>query len=512
MDINSRYQPLDLIYSAAKANVAGLFSSIAAAVPDRLALCDGDRQFTYRQLNGRSNQWAHLFAGYALLQGDRVAVMLGNCAEYFELELAAAKSGLILAALNWRLSDKELQHCIDLVQPKLVVVSGAMAERLDRLGVASATRVIIAGDCTELLADYPSSFALPALDPEAGLLIMYTSGTTGLPKGALVSHRAIIARAMVFHVLFATPNEDNFVAWTPMYHMVSTDHGLATLLRGGTVWCVDGYQPDRLIELIERIKITWLVLVPGMVGDFVARLQARPFKVAGIKVIGAMADLIPRDEICAATTLLRAPFLNSFGATETGLAPATGGNIAIGLAPDRLPKDQTPFCDLRLVDPDGREVAVGQPGEVSLAGPTLFSGYWNNDDTNRQDFRGGRFHMGDVLRRNIDGSLEYVDRVKYMIKSGGENIYPAEIETVILADTRIETAVVVRKVDAKWGEVPVVFLVCRDEAVSEAEVVALCRGSLASYKMPKQICFIKDEDLPRSTTGKIQRHLLEKLI
>ncbi|WP_373091582.1 class I adenylate-forming enzyme family protein [Zhongshania sp.] len=512
MDINSCYQPLDLVRSAAKANVAGLFCSIAAAVPDRIALCDGNRQYSYRQLDARSNQWANLFAGNALVQGDRVAVMLGNCAEYFELELAAAKYGLILAALNWRLSDEELQNCTNLVQPKLIVVGVDMVERLTGLGITSAKQVVISDDCIELLKDYSNSFTLPALDPEAGLLILYTSGTTGLPKGALVSHRAIIARSMVFHVLFATPDEDNFVAWTPMYHMVSTDHGLATLLRGGTVWCLDGYQPDRLIELIERIKITWLVLVPGMVGDFVARLQARPFKVKGIKVIGAMADLIPREEIGAATTLLQAPFLNSFGATETGLAPATGGNIVIGVVPDSLSKAQTPFCDLRLVDPEGREVAVGQPGEVSLSGPTLFSGYWNNDDTNRQDFRGGRFHMGDVLRRNIDGSLDYVDRVKYMIKSGGENIYPAEIETVILTDTRIETAVVVRKVDAKWGEVPVVFLVCRDETVSEAEVVALCRSSLASYKMPKQIRFIKDEELPRSTTGKIQRHLLEKLI
>jgi len=153
---------------------------------------------------------------------------------------------------------------------------------------------------------------------------------------------------------------------------------------------------------------------------------------------------------------------------------------------------------------------VGVPGEASVAGPTLFSGYWNNDATNLADFRGGRFHMGDVLRRNEDGTLDYVDRVKYMIKSGGENIYPAEIESVITTDARIETAVVVKKKDAKWGEVPVVFIVKRDSSLTEAEIMALCKTSLASYKKPQQVIFITDAEIPRSTTGKIQRHLLEK--
>ena len=184
--------------------------------------------------------------------------------------------------------------------------------------------------------------------------------------------------------------------------------------------------------------------------------------------------------------------------------------IEIGVKPERLPKRQSAFVELRLVDPEDRDVALGEPGEVAVRGPTLFSGYWNALETNAHDFRNGWFHMGDVMRRNEDGTLEYVDRLKYMIKSGGENIYPAEIELVLSLNPNISEAVVVRRPDERWGEVPVAFVVTTGGALQESDVIDGCRGQLASYKLPKQIFFINDEDLPRSTTGKIQRHELEK--
>ena len=436
-----------------------------------------------------------------------------NRSEYFELLLAAAKIGAIVAALNWRLLDNELEHCIDLVSPRLLFCSEDLAPTLSRTAAEQQTAPVIFGEEYEtILTESSPTYPGCDVDPESGLVILYTSGTTGLPKGALISHRAMIARGTLFNILMHVPDADNFVAWTPFYHMVATDHGLGTLLRGGTLWCVDGLQTDILIDLLERLEMAWFVLVPGMVGAFNSELKKRNARIRGVGVIGAMADLVPREDIAEATRLFNAPFLNTFGATETGLPPGTGGRIAIGEAPDTLSKPQTPFCDLRLEDADGNEVPTGQPGEAAVAGPTLFSGYWNNEKANLDDFRNGRFHMGDVLRRNEDGTLDYVDRVKYMIKSGGENIYPAEIEAVLTADSRIETAIVVRKKDAKWGEVPVVFIVRRDPEVGEEDVLALCRHSLASYKKPKAVYFIADDDIPRSTTGKIQRHLLEETL
>ncbi|HLJ64901.1 MAG TPA: long-chain fatty acid--CoA ligase, partial [Stellaceae bacterium] len=154
----------------------------------------------------------------------------------------------------------------------------------------------------------------------------------------------------------------------------------------------------------------------------------------------------------------------------------------------------------------------GEPGELAFRGPTLFSGYWRAPEANAKDFRGGWFHMGDVFVRNPDATLDFVDRRKYLIKSGGENIYPAEIERVLLSHPRIADAVVVRKPDPRWGEVPVAFVVRRDERLSAEEVVASCRGRIAGYKMPKEVRFVSDAELPRSTTGKIKRHELEARI
>jgi len=178
--------------------------------------------------------------------------------------------------------------------------------------------------------------------------------------------------------------------------------------------------------------------------------------------------------------------------------------------PTRLSKVQNSYCRFRLVDPEDQDVPDGTPGELAFRGPTLFSGYWNAAETNVQDFRGGWFHLGDMFLRRPEGSFDFVDRVKYMIKSGGENIYPAEIERVLLGDPRVDDAVVVRQTDAQWGEVPVAFVARKDESLTEEDLALQCREALAGYKQPKAIRFIPFEDLPRSTTGKIQRHEVEK--
>jgi fatty-acyl-CoA synthase len=175
-----------------------------------------------------------------------------------------------------------------------------------------------------------------------------------------------------------------------------------------------------------------------------------------------------------------------------------------------LSKRQNAFCEIKLVDPSDQEVAPGEPGELAIRGPTLFSGYWNAAETNAHDFRGGWFHMGDVFRRNEDGSLDFVDRAKYMIKSGGENIYPAEIERVLLNDKRIAEVAVVRAADPKWGEVPVAFVACGDDRPTQDELAELCRRELAGYKRPREFRFIEYAEFPRSTSGKVQRHELER--
>ncbi len=500
------------IYCAGRATVGGLFQASVEAHRNKTAVTDGDTKLSYDALDERSNRLANALVSSGVSAGDRVAILAHNCIEYIELELAAAKLGAIVAAINWRLGPRELAHCIGLASPSLLIVQQELEGSLDALDIELPRRITIGQEYEAFVGSGEGDFAAPPPDPEDGLVILYTSGTTGLPKGALISHRAMAARAACFYAELQLPHDCDFVAWAPLFHMASTDHALATLMRGGTVHIVDGYQPDRLAVLIEQAQIGWFVLMPGMVGEFAAFCEARNIKPKGITVCGAMADLVPREQIAAATRVLQTPYLNSFGATETGLPPATGRLLPADEAPTDLRKRQSSFCQLRLVDPDDKDVSDGTPGEVALRGTTLFSGYWRADETNAHDFRNGWFHMGDVMRRNSDGTLDYVDRVKYLIKSGGENIYPAEIEQVVLTDDRIEEAVCVRRADDKWGEVPVLFVVRRNPTVTQDDIMEHCRAELSSYKRPKQIIFIKDEKLPRSTTGKIQRHELEALL
>jgi fatty-acyl-CoA synthase len=281
-------------------------------------------------------------------------------------------------------------------------------------------------------------------------------------------------------------------------------------MSGGKVVVVDGFDRARLAELVATEQLGWLLLMPGMVGGFAAELKARATRARGVRLCGVMADLVPPAEIAEITTLLRAPYANTFGATETGCPPCSSDLIPIGVAPTRLSKQQSPYCEIRLVDENDRDVPDGSPGELCMRGPTLFSGYFRAPEANAHDFRGGWFHMGDVFVRNPDGSLDFVDRVKYLIKTGGENVYPAEIERVLLQDPRVADAAVVRRLDPRWGEVPVAFVARRDESLTADELRARCRESLAGYKQPKDILFIAYDAFPRSASGKVQRHELEK--
>jgi fatty-acyl-CoA synthase len=493
-----------MISTAATTSVARLFATRAQIAPDRIAIVDGDRRLTYQELADRVARLAGALVARGIAHGDRVAVLSENRLEMLEILLAAGSIGAIVACQNWRLMPAELAACLELVEPKLVVVSPRFADR-------------VPAGALELGKPYAAALAAATpiapreLDPESPLVILYTSGTTARPKGAVISHRAEIVRNLVTRSEFAIAVDDTFVAWSPLYHMGAVDNSLGALMSGGTVFVVDGFDPARLAEIVATEPLGWLLLMPGMVGRFAEELARLRVTTRGVRVCGVMADLVPPTEIADVTTRLGAPYANTFGATETGCPPCSSSLLPIGVAPTKLSKRQSPFCEVRLVDEHDHDVPLGAPGELLMRGPTLFSGYWRADDTNAHDFRGGWFHMGDVFVRNADGSLDFVDRVKYLIKTGGENVYPAEIERVIVQDPRVAEVCVVRTPDAKWGEVPVAFVARRDASLDEAALLAMCRAQLAGFKQPKRIEFIALEIFPRNASGKIQRQELEAL-
>ncbi len=495
--------------SAFAVTVGGLFEKQVRLRPHACAVVDGDQRSTFAELDQAVNRWCHHLTGLGVSRGDRVAVLSENRHEYLQVELAAAKIGAIVVCLNGRLVDRELEHCVGLASPTVVVASPDFAATAGRVTNGATPTLVFGADLVQQFASLPSTPPPIRAEPEDGLVILYTSGTTGLPKGAVISHRAMLARLAVFVLLTGATSDDAFLAWAPFFHMASTDHSLITLLLGGTVVVADGPNLTVFSRALEEHTISWLVAIPGMIDRLIDHLRATKPHINGVRTVGAMADLVPRQQLADLTGLLGAPYLNTFGSTEAGLAPACANTLAAGVVPTSLSKQESPFCEIRLVDADDCDVPDEVPGEMLVRGPTLFSGYWAAPDTNAEDFRGGWFHTGDLFVRHEDQTLDFVDRAKYMIKSGGENVYPAEIESQLLSHPEIIDAVVVRKPDQRWGEVPIAFVAVSRPDLRPAEITEHLRGRLASYKLPREIRYVDEAEFPRSTTGKIQRHEVE---
>lgn len=514
-----------LINKAGQFTVKDILIKNARIKPERIAVVFEGKEWTYARLNQEVNQLANSLARLGVIRGDRVAILSENRIEYCEAIYAAAKLGVIVPALNWRFSERELKESILLTTPETIVVSAEHFAKLQSIlqELPFVQRIILLDEVTnqpslknvsvylyqDLIASGSPAEIASEVNTEDGLIILYTSGTTGVSKGAVISHRAMIARGMVFSVILSLTEDDNYLVWAPMFHMAATDHMLATHALGGKAIIMRRYDPGEMVTVLENEPIGWLLMMPGAIEPLVAELKKRNARIKGVKAVGAMADLVPPAQIAELTSLLGAPYLNTFGSTETGLPPATASLLPVGVTKLNFSKKESPFCEIRLVDENDRDVPEGEPGELLIRGPTLFSGYWNNPEANRKDFRGGWFHTGDVFRRNADGTLDFVDRRKYLIKSGGENIYPAEIERVLMSYPGVQEAVVVRVKDEKWGEVPKAYVAC-DKKMEPAELLAHCRQHLARYKIPKAIEFVSLDRFPRSTTGKILRSEVEK--
>jgi len=501
----------DASASAFGLTIGGLFRHQALYNADRIALETPARTLTFGELNARVNRLADALGRLDLRAPSCVAVLSENRHEYVEVQLACAKLGIPVACQNWRLAAEELRYCLDLASPALVFVSERLQGRLAEVGNGTGRCIGFGPDYEHLLRSGSEAEPLHRALPEDPWVILYTSGSTGHPKAAAISHRALAARgAIAVMDAFIHPGR-TFAAWAPMFHIASTDATMISLINGGKVVLMDGFDAERIAYLVTTQEIGTLSLMPATITPLMEALAkaARPV-LRPLLATGAMADLVPPHQIAQITRLLGAPYRNSFGSTETGYAPASKGVIPVGVVPSSFSKTQSSLCEVRLVDEQGGCVPDGEPGEVQVRGPSLFSGYRGADGGLAAPFLAGWYAMGDVMRRNADGTLDFIERRKYLIKSGGENIYPAEIERLLLASPRVADAAVVRQPDAHWGEVPVAFVVAADSSLDEAEALQLCRGRIANYKLPKRVVLLAPHELPRTALGKIDRKVLEE--
>lgn len=482
---------------------------------DRVAVTSGEpgeASWTYAELGGRAERLAAGLHAAGLRRGDRVAVLSETRPEYVAIYVALARLGVAAVTLNVRLHADELAHIVGASAPAALITSGTFAATATAIRDRSpSVEHWFCLDPHDGFASYPAlhDTGAPAPEPvaEPGDLhnVLYTSGTTGMPKGAMITQQAAAVRALRLAQWFALTPDDGFIGWLPMFHCAGDESLYATLLTGGRFGTLRRADPETIFRLVERDRLSWTLLLPGVITDVLAHPTGGRDLSSWRFAIG-YANMMPT-VVAQITAKLDMRFCDAFGQTETSYVLAHGWS-----GPGEIPhlrKTPTPLLDVRLVDAQMRETPVGVPGECVVRGPGVMSGYLGDPAATAEAFRGGWLHTGDVLVRAEDGTLSFVDRSKYLIKTGGENVYPAEVEHAIAGHPGVQEVCAFGVPDERWGEtVKVVVVRAPGPEVCAGEIVARCRERLASYKRPRYVEFVTEADLPRSTTGKLQRHRL----
>jgi len=487
--------------------------------PHKVALVDGDRRLTYQQLDARINRLANALKAMGLNYGDRLAILAYNGTEYIEVIFAAAKLGLVLVPLNWRLSPAEVAFNLSDSGTETLLFDAAFEKTAFELkNRAGIHRWICIGDppirgvenYEEVLAGQPDESPIPdqSVHLETPHIIMYTAGTTGRPKGAVLSQGASFYNALNLMLDMNFSPKDCNLSVLPMFHIGGI--GLFTLpilYVGGTVVIQRTFDPAATLKLLEQENIT---LFFGVASIFLFLIQHSDFKpqaFANIRVVMSGGAPLPvslvRQYHDAGIVLQQ-----GFGMSEAAPGIST---LSKNLALEKAGSIGRPLfhMDAQVVDHKMNSLPLNGVGELVIRGPNLLQEYWNRPEATDESFTGGWFHTGDLARMDADGDLYIVDRKKDMFISGGENVYPAEVENAIYEIPEIaETAVIGRK-DEKWGEVGCAVVVLKQgKALSEAQLFDFLKDRLARYKIPKSVVFM--DQLPRNAAGKVLKNILRE--
>ncbi|MBI3769728.1 MAG: o-succinylbenzoate--CoA ligase [Deltaproteobacteria bacterium] len=478
------------------------------------------RRFTFAALNARANRSAHALAALGVGKGDRVALLLMNGVEYVESFFAIAKLGAIVVPLNWRLVADELAFILQDSGAAVLVFDPELREvvaELHRRGAATAVRAWVqTGDPADALP-FATGYdaiqerasdtepAIGASDDDA-LYIMYTSGTTGLPKGVVHTHRSVLFSNFTIAMTADVRYRDRYVIVLPLFHVGALTPLTGNVHRGMTTILMRAFDPRRMFETIERERATTLLAVPAMLNFMLQVPDSERYDCASLRWIMSGAAPVP-------VTLIEAYAKRGIEVHQVyGLTESCGPACLIS-PEDALAKAGSTgkaffHTDVRVVDEGGHDVAPGGVGEVLVRGAHVMQGYWNRPDATAETIRDGWLHTGDLATIDAEGFVYIADRKKDMIISGGENIYPAEIENVILSCPRVRDVAVIGQVSPKWGESPLAIVVKGDAALAEADVLAHCQGKLARFKQPKAVRFV--DEIPRNPAGKILKRILRE--
>ncbi|GAA4616046.1 long-chain-fatty-acid--CoA ligase [Saccharopolyspora hordei] len=483
----------------------------ARKIPDEIAVRSNGKSTTYRELDERVTRLANALAERGVAPGDRIAVLGRNRPEVIESYLAAARLGAICVPVNFRLVADEVAYVLADSGARAVVVEDAFTEVVSKAREKASDvdcQLVFggSGDYEDALAAASPVHDEIAVDERSPAYIMYTSGTTGRPKGAVLTHHNLLMHTFSSAVHHGISGDDRvWLVGVPLFHIAGVSGILPYLLQGGRIVIAPSgrFDPAETVALLKRERVTACFLVP-------AQWQA----------ICDLPDLADHDLSAlrritwgaapASTTLLRTMFekfpgtdiTTAFGQTEC--SPVT----TILRGEDALHKIGSvgkPMLnvEVRIVDDDMNDVPQGEVGEIVYRGPTVMQEYWGKPEETAEAFRGGWFHSGDLVREDEDGFLYVVDRKKDMIISGGENIYCAEVEDVLAAHPGVAEVALIGVPDERWGEAPLAVIAPRDPAdpPTLADVTDWCRDRLAGYKRPRRIAVV--DALPRNPSGKV---------
>jgi len=468
--------------------------------PDRIAVVHDDREWTYRQLHDRATRLAHVLAGLGVRHGDRVAYLGPNHPAFLETMFATGQLGAVFLPLNWRLAAPELAYILADSGAEVLIRAAEHEFTLDATVVRTA--VTVGEEYEALLDGAPPGPLDEPVDPDETCMILYTSGTTGRPKGAMLTHANLTWNCVNLLLdLDLTSDEVTLVA-APMFHVAALGQTvLPTLLKGGRLVLVSAFDPQRALEDIARHRVTFLFGVPTM---FLAMTRVPGWATADLSSVrSAICGGAPVPEAVITPYQERGvAFMQGYGLTEA--APG----VLFLRRDDSVRKAGSAgtaafFTDVRLVRPDGTDSAPGEPGEILVRGPNVMAGYWHRpEDTTAVLSADGWLRTGDIGVADDDGFVSIRDRTKDLIISGGENIYPAEVEEALYQHPAVAECGVIGVPDETWGEVGRAVVVLRhDVTVQPDELLTFLTGRIAKFKIPKSVVFT--DSMPRTATGKI---------
>jgi long-chain acyl-CoA synthetase len=490
-------------------------------IADQPAIVCGERLVTWKEMWSRTNQLGQALYGLGLKKGDRLGLLLNNCFEFAESFISATKSGFIVCPLNRYLKADELAYQLRDCGARAVITNPEYVEQLRSIrgDLPDLKHVIVTGD--EAFSDTLSyeMILTESLDrepevviaPEDLHMILYTSGTTGRPKGAVRGYMENYHTAVGVCMEWKIRSGDVQLAVTPLYHAASAAWFLATLISGGTYVIMPQFEPEQILATIEKHRVNWLMMVPVMYD----RLLKLPDEVFSRYDLGSLRTLVSGGAPLHTHTKLNIKkrfnycrLYEFYGSTELGVSTSLRDEDQ--LRKERCVGRPMPDVELKILDPNGNEVPRGEIGLLYSRGLSGFRGYWNDPEKTAEAFLdGGWATVGDMARQDDGGYYYIVDRAKDMIISGGVNVYPVEVEEVIHQIPGVQDTAVIGVPDERWGEAVKAVVVLEPGAkITEAEIIAYCKERLAAFKVPKSVDFV--EQIPRTQTGKILKRELRK--